>query len=410
MRLKLKKLKIGMLSVHSSPIGSLGTNDTGGMSVCIREIARELGRRGHSVDIFTRLSGSGHKQIVRLYENVRLIHLRAGKEGYLPKLAAYPLIKDLFQELDRFRSREDIVYDFVHSHYWLSGMLGEYARKSWDIPHIVTFHTLGAVKNDIKGVEQEPGLRVKNEKQLAKTCHCIIASTEKEKEQLVRYYEASPDSIRVIPCGVDLALFRPLDKLTSRQQVDFHQNETLLLYVGRFVPSKGLDRLLEAMSHLRHYYPVRMMVVGGEDQQSSDAQTFNKLSQEFGVRDHVTFVGRIEQELLPTYYNAADILVVPSRYESFGLVALESLACGTPVLATRVGAMEMILREGNTGYLVDDGSPDALAQGIKTFIPISRTLSRDAIRGSVLEYGWENVTSALIKEYETILLKQGDAM
>jgi D-inositol-3-phosphate glycosyltransferase len=288
--------------------------------------------------------------------------------------------------------------------------LGEYAQENWRIPHIATFHTLAAVKNDTEDVEKEPELRVENEKQLAKTCQRIIASTEKEKELLIRYYEASPNTIRVVPCGVNLDLFRPLDKLTSRQQLDFHQNETVLLYVGRFVPSKGLDRLLEAMSHLRKNHPVRMMIIGGENQQSLDAQTFKKLSQEFGVQDQVTFVGRIEQEVLPAYYNAADILVVPSRYESFGLVALESLACGTPVLATRVGAMETILQEGKTGYLVDNGSPSALAEGIETFISSSHTLSGDAIRASVLKYDWENVTSALIKEYETVLLKQGGPM
>jgi len=298
-----------MLSVHSSPLGRLGTNDTGGMSVCIREIARKLGESGYAVDIFTRLSDPGHRPILEFHKNVRLIHLRAGDIGYIPKQAVYPLLTDLFRELERFRRREGTRYDVVHSHYWLSGKVGGYAQKQWCVPHIVTFHTLGAVKNDTDGVEREPELRVMTEKQLAKTCHGIIAATEREKEHLIRYYGASPDAVRVVPCGVNPDLFRPLNKLQSRQRLGLDQNELLLLYVGRFVPSKGTDRLLEAMSYLQNDRPYRLLIVGGDDLQTAEARRLRKLSRDHGVQDNVTFVGRVEHERLPIYYSAADILV-----------------------------------------------------------------------------------------------------
>ena len=393
-----------MLSVHSSPIGNLGTNDTGGMSVCIREIARELGQRGHSVDIFTRSSNQSQKQVVELYENVRLIHVKAGKESYIPKLGVYNVLGDFFHELDRFRVREVSHYDLVHSHYWLSGVLGGYVQEHWGIPHLITFHTLGAVKNDIEGVEHEPERRILNEKQLIKSCNCIIASTKTEKEQLVHFYEASPNLIRVIPCGINTDLFYPFDKLKSRQRLEFCQNGPLLLFVGRFVPSKGLDRLLEAITLLKNNPPVRLMIVGGEDLESTDARKFRKLAKELGIQNQVSFQGRIEQRELPIYYSAADVLVVPSRYESFGLVALESLACGTPVVSTRVGAMESILQEGRTGHLVNSNTTQSLAEGIKSFASVSQNLSGDAMRTSVQGFRWENVATALMDAYENTLM------
>lgn len=403
------KLRIAMLSVHSSPLGRLGTNDNGGMSVYVREIARELGEKGHSVDIFTRLQDPEANQILNLDENVRLIHLRAGNKGYMSKLEVHPFLPDLFYELERFRGVEMLHYDLVHSHYWLSGRVGEYAQKGWRVPHIVTFHTLGAVKNDTDGVEREPELRIVTERELVKTCHGITAATEREKEQLIHYYDAAPDSIRMVPCGVNRGLFRPSDKFLSRQQLGFDQEESLLLCVGRFAPSKGTDRLLEAMTYLREDGPFRLLIIGGDDFQTPEARRLRQLVQESDLQKSVTFVGRIEHEKLATYYSAADALVVPSRYESFSLVALESLACGTPVVATRVGAMESIVKEGETGYLLNNGSAPLLAKGIKSFLSRSHAFSTAEISASVAGFGWADVASTLIAEYKGLLQHGHDA-
>jgi D-inositol-3-phosphate glycosyltransferase len=397
------QLRIAMLSVHSSPIGKLGTNDTGGMSVCIREVAKELGSRGHLVDIFTRLNDPGCDERLALYKNVRLVHLRAGNDGPMDKLAVYPHLGDFFEALEVFRKREGIHYDLIHSHYWLSGHVGNWAQREWSAPHIVTFHTLGAAKNDTFGVEQEPELRVTTETHLARNAQRILAGTTREKEQLMSYYGAASDSIGVVPCGVNLNLFHPVDKLKTRRELDFDHNESLVLYVGRFAPSKGSDRLIAAMSHLRNLPHVRLLIVGGDGHHAPEVQNLHKLSRELGIQENVTFVGSIDQEELPRYYNAADILVVPSRYESFGLVALESLACGTPVVATPVGAVGQILREGETGHVVQNGSPRLLADGIKALISGRNTLSADLIRESILEFGWPSVASAMIEEYATVV-------
>ncbi len=315
-----------MLSFHSSPVGQLGTMDTGGMSVCLREIARELGSRGHRVDIYTRLCESGSKEILELYKNVRLIHLKTGPSGRLDKRAVYPHLEDFFREMEGFRSSRGIHYDLIHSHYWLSGRVGNWAQDHWHVPHLVTFHTLGAVKNDTPGVEQEPGLRVATERHLAQTCDRILATTGKEKQQIIDYYGALPEKIGVIPCGVNLDLFSPMDRAMARRELGLDQKGPLLLCVARFAPSKGIDRLLAAMVSLRDSQGIRLLIIGGDGHGDPVSRDLRKMCQESGIEDVVTFKGRVEQENLPVYYSAADMLVVPSRYESFGLVnAPESL-------------------------------------------------------------------------------------
>jgi D-inositol-3-phosphate glycosyltransferase len=265
------------------------------------------------------------------------------------------------------------------------------------------FHTVGAVKNSTVGSEKEPELRTAIEKNLARKCDRILVATDKERGHLVQHYGACPETIGVVPCGVNLNLFRPLDKIAARKQLGFAQDESVVLFVGRFAPLKGIDRLLEAMAHLKHHQRLRLVIVGGDGNSTPESQRLQELSRALSIQDFVTFAGRIEQYRLPPYYSAADVLVVPSHYESFGLVALESLASGTPVVATKVGAMESILREGETGHVVNNGSSRLLAEGIETFISRTHVPSADAIRATVLRFNWANVASAMIDEYAAVL-------
>jgi D-inositol-3-phosphate glycosyltransferase len=403
--LKSDQLRIAMFSIHSSPIGELGTKNTGGMSVYIRELSRHLGVFGHCVDIYTRLNGTKHNQIIELYDNVRLIHLSAGSNGYVHKLALYYYLSDFLRALERFKNQEGLHYDLIHSHYWLSGRLGSWVQDRWNIPHIVMFHTLGTVKNIAGVADREPDLRIATEKKLARTCQRILAPTDREKENLLKYCQPSAEKIGVVPCGVNLDLFRPMDKAAARQRLGFDEDESIVLYVGRFDPIKGIDRLLEAMAYLKHLKRMRLVIIGGDGPDTPEYQNLQRLSGKFGIQKSVRFVGRVEQNKLPPYYSAADALVVSSYYESFGLVGLESLACGTPVVATRVGAMERILEDGKTGYVVADATPRGLANSIEKIISNSANplLSAHAIRASVLKYGWSNVASAVVNEYDTVL-------
>jgi D-inositol-3-phosphate glycosyltransferase len=398
------QLKIAMLSIHSCPTRRLGGKDAGGMNVYIRELARELGRRGHQVDIYVRAHDPIDDQIVQLAENARLIHLEAGEVEDIHKLVVYSYLADFLCELESFTERNDLQYDLIHSHYWLSGWLGRCLQPFWDIPHITMFHTLAAVKNAVGMGEDEPELRIRAEKTLAKDCHRIIAATEKEKEDLVRYYNAPPEAIKVIPCGVNLDLFQPVDKGIARRQLGF-DDDTIVLFVGRIDPLKGIDRLLTAMTYLENRQGLRLLIIGGDDDSEAEVERLQRLSRQLHIQDSVTFTGPVGHEVLPCYYSAAHVCVIPSYHESFGLVALESLACGTPVIAAGVGGVESIVRQNETGYVVKDNAPIRLADRIAALLsrPDAGAHSASSTRASVLRFGWPNIAEAIIEEYKLVL-------
>ena len=401
-------LKIAMLSVHSCPVGELGTKDTGGMSVYIRELARELGKRGHWVDIYTRIHDPKDSIIIELGENARLIHLKAGDNGDMKKLAIYPYLADFAFALENFRKHDGRYYDVVHSHYWLSGRVGGWLKDLWGVPHVVMFHTLGKVKNTVGVGEDEPPLRLVTENEVINRCHRIIAATENEKLDLMRYYNAIPETVGVVPCGVNLELFKPMDKGNVRKQLHLETEKNILLYVGRIDPLKGIDRLLMASANLKRRLGFKLIIIGDNDHFQPELQRLKWFTRELGIQDLVMFAGRVNQEDLSLYYNAADVVVVPSYHESFGLVGLESLACGTPVVATKVGGLENIIEEGQNGYLVTDDVPHSMADKIELLLTKSEagTNSPGSIRNSVINYSWSNIADRLIEEYKVLYEKR----
>jgi len=397
------QLKIAMLSVHSCPLGKVGRENTGGMSVYIRELAFELGKRGHLVDVYTRAHEPVHEQIAELGKNVRLIHLKAGQEEEIDKLAIYPHLADFACEVENFRRHDGIHYDLIHSHYWLSGWVGQRIQRWWNIPHITMLHTLGAVKNAIGIGRSEPDLRINSEKTLIKDCQRIIAPSKREKEYLIHYYDASPETISIIPCGVNLELFRSLEKEIARSHLGL-DGERIILFVGRIDPIKGIDKLLMAMTYLEKRQRLRLVVIGGDEYCRDEVERLKGLSQSLQIHDSVTFLGLVEQEKLPYFYSAADLCVFPSYYESFGLVALESLACGTPVVTTKVGAIESVIRQGETGYVVVDNAPHRLADKIALLLSVPKAEAISMIRGSVTRFSWSNIAEAIVNEYRAVLI------
>jgi D-inositol-3-phosphate glycosyltransferase len=397
-------LKIAMLSIHSSPIGDLGTQDTGGMSVYVREMAKELGKKGHHIDIFTQHNVGKHDPIIHLYDNVRLVHLSGGTRRNISKASLYEVLPQLFNELESFRIKENIAYDIIHSHYWLSGVLGLKLQSSWNAYHLITYHTIGAVKNLTCPTENASELRLTNEKKLAKLCDRIVLPTQKEKEHLIQYYHAPVDKIRIVPCGVNLELFKPMDKLSVRRHLAFHMDDLIVLYVGRYTPIKGLDRLFKAFRNLTHLSHLRLVMVGGDGEHSPMFRQLKSKAKALHIENRLIFAGRVDQETLPEYYSAADVLVVPSYYESFGLVALEALACGTPVVTTSVGAMEDIVKDGVTGYVAKDTDPQHYARLIETVLLKQQQngLSPSEIRSSVAEFTWSRSASLLLEAYRSL--------
>ena len=398
-------LSIAMFSIHSCPVGELGTKDTGGMNVYVRELASQLGRRGHHIDIYTRVHDPKDPQVIRLNDNARVIHLKAGKNGHMHKLAIFPYLDDFSGALQDFVARNGLQYDLIHSHYWISGQVGRWAQHRWNAPHMMMFHTLGAVKNTTGVGSKEPLLRLKTERQLVAHCHRIIAATTREKTELAQFYNAELPKISVVPCGVNMDLFRPVDKADARSRLGFGEKEKIVLYVGRFAALKGIDRLLKAMTHLGDLRDLKLVIIGGDGAGAPEFIEFQRLSSELKISDKILFAGRLEQEELPRYYSAADLLAVPSYHESFGLVALEALACGTPVVATEVGAMDSVISQGKTGCVVVDSRPAAFARAIREFVskPPDEVESVDSIRASVRSFNWSDIADKMIAEYESVL-------
>lgn len=398
------QLNIAMISAHSCPVGDLGARDTGGMSVYIRELARGLGEQGHSVDVYTRIHDPADPQVVELGQQARLIHLRAGEAERIHKLAVYCYLPEFTCNLENYRKNNHLKYDLVFSHYWLSGWVGKYLQQWWRVPHVIMFHTLGAVKNATGIGEDAPELRIVTERASVSNCQRIIAPTEREKEELVRYYGAEPAKIGVVPCGVNMELFRPMDRMATRQELGFSE-EKILLFVGRIDPLKGIDRLLKAIPLLQKHENLRLVIIGGDENSRNEVNKLKRLAAETGIQDSVTFRGLVGQEQLPHYYNAADVCVVPSYYESFGLVALESLACGTPVLATDVGEMSSIIRQGETGYVVAHNTPVELAGKIDLMLskPPRNMESALSIRESIRTFDWSNIAGTVTEELNSVL-------
>ena len=395
-------LNIAMLSIHSSPIGDLGTQDTGGMSVYVRETAKELGKIGHHVDIFTQHHAGNHESVFYLYENVRLIRLSGGTRHNISKSALYDVLPKLSGELEFFRNEEHMTYDIVHSHYWISGVLGLMLNASWNAYHVITYHTLGAVKKISCPLEKASELRLTNEKKLAKHCDRIIVPTQKDKDYLTQHYDAYSDNIRIVPCGANLKRFKPQDKISARRQLTLPLNDPMILYVGRFAPIKGLDRLLKSFNRITRSSRSVLVMVGGDGERSFMAQQLKNKAMALHIQDRLIFAGRVDQEILPLYYNAADVLVMPSYYESFGLVALEALACGTPVVTAAVGAMEQIIKDGVTGYVVSDSDPHHFSDCIEAVLEKQNRFSPSKIRASVSEFTWARSASLLLDAYRSV--------
>jgi len=389
-----------MLSVHTCPIKRPGGKDTGGMNVYVRELAKDMGQKGHFVDVYTRDHDPEENKTVNLGHNSRLIHIKAGEVAEIDKGTIYPLLHNFASNMRDFVETRDLQYDLIHSHYWMSGCVGNLIQSWISIPHITMFHTLGHIKNLVKVGENEPNFRLKAEKNLVKNCDRIVASTELEKNQLINFYGASPETISVVPCGVNLDLFKPMNKGFARQELQLNDDEHVILFVGRIVPLKGIENLLKAMKFLNNK-KIKLVIVGGDDYSHLEVKRLKRLSYKLQVHKSVIFLSSMEQKILPYFYSASDVCVIPSYYESFGLVALESLACGTPVITTDVGCMKSVINEPKTGYVISNNTPYNLANKISYLLEKPNTDSH-SIRKSITRFSWSNVAETIIKEYDSI--------
>lgn len=396
-------LSIAMLSVHTSPLDTPGrTRDAGGMNVYMRELASELGHRHTNVDIFTRWTNKNTPRIVQLSPNVRVIHIKAGTLSPLHKNDLYQHLPEFIHNIAAFSRAEDSQYDVLHSHYWLSGVAASQLARRWDIPHLTMFHTLARLKQLANPNEKEPALRLEMEQQLIQHTDRIIAATTEERMQLIRYCGATTNQVQVIPCGVDLKLFVPHNKQEARKELALPLNQPVLLFVGRLDPFKGPDVFLQAAAMMEE--EAQIVVVGGKLAGDRELQDLQQLAVEYNISHRVHFWGARPQEELPLIYSAADATVIPSYHESFGLVAVESLACSTPVVATRSGGLTTVIKHGETGYLVPH-CPGFFAERLDTLLRDTALLEqmRVSARSSVLHFSWKSVADRVTFVYQEMI-------
>lgn len=397
--------RVAMLSLHTSPLAALGrSRDAGGMNVYVRELAKHLGRRGINVDIFTRWTDPTLDQIIPLGTRARLIHIPAGPVAPLPKNDLYPHVAAFADGIDCFAVTERAEYDVIHSHYWLSGVAGLALARRWGAPHVVMFHTLARLKQAARPEECEPPLRGAEERRIIAQSDRVIVATADEREQIARLYGNTRGHLRIVPCGVDLGRFTPAGRTAARAHLRraLHLgDEPVILYVGRLDPLKGAELLVRAWAAMRER--ATLLIVGG-DARDPERPRLRALARQLGVDHRIRFVDAAPQDELPAYYRAADLLAVASHYESFGLVAVEALASGTPVIAPRVGGLPAIVQDGVNGALVCHRTPAHFAARLDALLaaPAHLATLRANARPSIRHLSWHGVADAVSALYEEV--------
>ena len=412
----MKPNRIAMISYHTCPLASLEGKETGGMNVYVLELSKKLGELGIVVDIFTRSQSDKHNHVVQISPNVRLFHIPAGPEKALPKKLLLDHIEIFYKNVKKIINEEELQYDLVHAHYYMSGIVGLKFQKDYEVPLVTTFHTLALMKNLVaRGpIEWQERERIDSEIILAKKSEKIIALSESDKNYISYLYNGDKKKIEVVSPGVDTALFRPIKKTPARNFIHATPEDKIILFVGRIEPLKGVDSLLYAFKILmsknkKINHKICLWIVGGDTSQkmhlwSKELQKLENLRRVLGIKTAVKFVGQRPQSELPYYYSAADVVVMPSHYETFGIVALEAMACGTAVISTHVTGLTSTLENQRGLHVVPANSPIHLARQIETIITNGKKHSDMAIRlvNQVRDFTWQRVAEKTLLIYRQL--------
>ncbi|HHY58777.1 MAG TPA: glycosyltransferase family 1 protein [Chloroflexi bacterium] len=398
----------------------LGGKKTGGMNVYVRDLSRALAKMGIAVDVFTRSQDDCAPRVVHdLGAGARVMHIPAGPERPLPVNETERHLTEFVDNILAFAAREGLHYDVIHSHYWLSGLAAEALARAWGgAPIVQMFHTLGHMKNQIARdlSERAPQSRLEGEAHVAQVADRLIAATPAEVEQLVRLYDAPRARIAIVPPGVDLAHFHPIPQLTAKQMIGIPPQRKNILFAGRIEPLKGIDTLLEAIALLKarritDLADTCVTIIGGNpwaDTLDEEMERLQRMSLELGLDDLVAFAGARDQQVLPYYYAAAEMVVMPSHYESFGMVALEAMAMGAPVIASEVGGLAYLVRDGYNGFLAPRGDAQALARRIADLLndhALRQRLSHQATHYA-RDYDWSIIAERIAAVYDEVGARQ----
>jgi len=398
--------------VHTSPLDQAGTGDAGGMNIYVVEAAQNMAAMGVQVDIFTRRTNTDIADVVEVSPGVRVIQLNVGPVSGVTKEQLPKLIPELSVAFTQAMSHDH--YDVIHSHYWISGKVAMPVAKELGIPLVHTMHTMARVKNLnlAEGETPEPMIRVQGETQVVAAADALVANTDAEAASLVSLYEACPDNVLVVSPGVNLKVFTPgSGRASAREVVDLDKDAHIITFVGRIQPHKGPEVLIRAIAEMVSHSPhlrqklITNIIGGASGANQSEVERLKELVSWLGIADVVRFAPPVPREDLPQWYRASDLVCVPSYSESFGLVALEAQACGTPVVATAVGGLRTAVADGISGVLVDGHNPRAWSSILARLLqePQRRVLLSMGAVEHASHFGWDATSRGTLDIYDRVL-------
>jgi D-inositol-3-phosphate glycosyltransferase len=407
-----RRQSIALISDHGDPAADIGREEAGGQNVYVRQVGEALARLGWQVDMFTRKSNAEDDTIVQHTPHCRTIRLKAGPEEFVPRDEIFQYMPEFLASFKAFQTKEGVIYPLVHSNYWMSAWIGLQLKASQGAQLIHTYHSLGAVK--YQSVLTQPDIvntRLLVEKDILEQSDCVVATSPQEMQHL-RSLVSTQGTIEIIPCGTDTSNFKRISRSQARGKLAISLRDQVILYVGRFDPRKGIETLVRAVAKLRSEdpeAPIRLMIVGGSEPGQSDGLERLRIEgivEELGIQDCTVFAGRVGHDQLPLFYTAADVCVIPSHYEPFGLVAIEAMACGTPVVASDVGGLKFTVIPEETGLLVPPEDVDGFAGAIDRLLSNSvwtQKVRRKAALRVQENFSWEGVAIQLSDLYRRSL-------
>jgi len=402
--------RVAYLSIHTCPLARPGSGEAGGMNVYIDGLARTMARQGVQVEVFTRQNDVGGEGVIEVEDGYRVVHIDLSSgNGDLSKT-----VNEFTDGVLTWAAENGAAYDIVHSHYWLSGWAGVVLQDRLGVPLAISFHTLGRVKNATLRADDMPAslFRIATETEVIARARCVVSSTPADAAELIEHYQANPERLCMSPPGLDHSIFSPGDRSEARESLGIGRGGPLVLFAGRVQPLKGLDVAVEAFARVAAGNPeVKMMIVGGASGEKGPAEMAAMLDlvAEHGLADRVSFHPPLPHDQVPLAYRAADVLVVPSRSESFGLVAAEAQACGIPVVASRVGGLEYVVADGETGFLIDGWDPDDYAAALGHILDDPELAARmsEAAVGRSARFSWLATGDRLLELYAGMVAEAG---
>lgn len=414
-------MRILLISDHADPLAEIGSKEAGGQNIYVRYLAKFLGRVKISVDIYTRWDRKNKKEAVNLSGNLRVIRIKAGPKRYMPRDNFSGVVDEFADNILKRIEKEKIQYDIIHTNYWYSGIIGLKIAKIIKKPLVHVYHSIGKIRfESLKKFKTQEGnneffkQRMIAEKEIADKADGIIATSPVEKEIIKTLFNTKEEKIKIITIGVDMKTFRPIITEKARISVKMENGGKNIIYVGRIEWRKGIGTLLFALRDITVEYPgVKLYIVGGGKSKSArkleevEYERIKRIANKLGLKDKVIFLGAKKQKELYKYYAASDACVVPSYYEPFGIVPIESMACGTPVVASRTGGLQYSIMDGKTGYLAEPRNYKDLAEKIKETLKNGKDFYKsNCLERVSSEFNWEKIATQYKIYFNQLILKK----